>query len=159
MTTSPEKVNELIVILFRMFTCGPEEPCIRWRSRFRHVNLFWGRMTSGFSCMPPSNIPSGADVRLFPHAVDRCPTGWLQRQSTVTLNFFQWTPLPLVPAMWSLVRILWPLVSCYSSSRNKFSLCWYLDPSLCSLMALLLVTQWSLFCEILSAWTYDHIVV
>jgi len=51
---------------------------------------FWGRMTSGFSHMPQSIVPSVPDVGISPPAVDQL-SGWLAAEAVEChIKFFEW---------------------------------------------------------------------
>jgi len=58
---------------------GPKELCIRWVQIPTGRDTFEG-MTSGFSHMPPSTVPSGSDIGISPHAVDQC-SDWLAAEA------------------------------------------------------------------------------
>jgi len=60
-------------------------------SKFPHgKGNFWGWMTSGFSCMPLSTVPSGPDVGISPHAVDQ-DFDWPSAEAVdCPVTFCQW---------------------------------------------------------------------
>jgi len=68
----PAKVAEPFMMPFRMLTqVGPRNHVL--------AVIFRG-MTSGFSCMLPSTVASGPDVRISPHAVDQ-HSNWLATEA------------------------------------------------------------------------------
>jgi len=85
---------------------GPKKLYIRWGSRSPLGRGTFEGMTSVFSHMVLSTIPSGPDIGISLHAVNQ-HSDWLATEAAeCRINFSQWK----LPVMRPVIKVHWPLV-------------------------------------------------